>query len=160
MTLARRGRACQRASTFTVAATLRLAPSWSRRHPKARRKTHPLNFRSTQYWWPTSSVGRENATVPWYRTDYASVPWEFLVPRKRRMNEVAGRSFDVSDWFSYLASATPYRDTHARVKSKPRWRLLKEIFRYPLTAFEGIRQSFEPKFDRVLKDVNRSWHEK
>ena len=49
MTLARRGRACQRASTFTVAATLRLAPSWSCRHPKAHRKTHPLNFRWTRY---------------------------------------------------------------------------------------------------------------
>lgn len=57
MTLTWRGRSCQRASAFTVAAALCLAPSWSRCHPEAHRKTHSLNFRSTRdiNEWPTSS---------------------------------------------------------------------------------------------------------
>lgn len=154
MTLARRGRACQRASTLTVAATLRLAPSWSLRHSKARRKTHPLNFRSTRYRWmayffggkrkrgdglDTTRIMLRYHENPWYRG--AAGAW---------VDEVAGRSFDVCDWFSYPASAT-YRDTHARVKSKPRWRPLKEIYfdvPWPHSRWTEIRSN-----------MNRSWIE-
>lgn len=100
MTLARRGRACQRASTLTVAATLRLAPSWSRRHPKARRKTHPLNFRCDTDEWPTSSAGRENATVLIsYGLCFGTmrILGTAIATGAARVDEVAGRSFDVCD---------------------------------------------------------------
>jgi len=102
---------------------------------------------------------RNGLGTAWIMLRYHEDPWYHKIARAL-VKEVVGRSFDVCNWFSYLASATPYRDTHARVKSKPRWRPLKikkysDILRSHLRYPSKFRD--ELKFDRVVEmNVNRS----
>jgi len=121
MTLTRRGRACQRTFARTVVAALRLAPSWSRRHPGTRRKTHPLNFRSTWYQRMAYFLGFGEGRTRWvfdYRENCRCV-FFFSLPAGN--DEVVGCSFDaVCNWFSYPASATPYTQTHMHMWNRNR----------------------------------------